>query len=105
MRQITMWKNLAISIAILIAFWASPAMAVFPDCPNDRFEFREIPVGDVTLHVACKGKRGDDKPILIFLHGFPEYWNSWAEVASILSSKFQVLLPDQRGYDLSDKPL
>lgn len=75
------------------------------DCPKDHPDFQEVNVGAVTLHVGCQGKVNDDKPTIIFLHGFPEYWTSWSEVASILATKFRVILVDQRGYDLSDKPL
>jgi len=75
------------------------------DCPKRSLEFREIHVGAVTLHVGCQGKSNADKPTIILLHGFPEYWTSWREVSSILAAKFRVVLPDQRGYDLSDKPL
>jgi len=75
------------------------------DCPKESLEFRRVNVGAVTLHVGCQGKAKDKRPTVIFLHGFPEYWRSWQEVASILATRFRVVLPDQRGYDLSDKPL
>jgi len=75
------------------------------DCPKDRLEFRLVDVGAVTLHVGCQGKTRDNKPTLIFLHGFPESWEGWHEVASILARKFRLVLPDQRGFNLSDKPV
>lgn len=75
------------------------------DCPKNALEFRQVAGGAVSLHVGCQGKAKEDKPTLIFLHGFPEYWVGWREVATILATKFRIALPDQRGYDLSDKPI
>lgn len=101
------WGRVLIVIAVGCASLASHGQTEVwtSDCPTDRPEFRRINVGAVTLHVGCLGIAKDDKPTLVFLHGFPEYWASWEEVASILAKKFRVVLPDQRGYNLSDKPL
>ncbi len=71
------------------------------DCPADEPELRWVDAGEVTLHVACLGSG----PTLVMLHGFPEYWYGGWEVASRLATDFRVLLPDQRGYNLSDKPV
>ncbi len=71
------------------------------DCPPDQPELRMLDVGKVNLHVACIGSG----PTLVMLHGFPEYWYGGWEVARRLAPDFRVLLPDQRGYNLSDKPL
>ena len=38
------------------------------------------------------------------LHGFPEYWAGWADVAERLSDRYHCVLPDQRGYGASSKP-
>lgn len=58
-------------------------------------------VGDVRLHYAESGE-GDD--LVLLLHGFPECWYSWRFQLASLGSRFRVVAPDMRGYNLSDKP-
>jgi pimeloyl-ACP methyl ester carboxylesterase len=44
-------------------------------------------------------------PLVILLHGFPEYRGAWAGLAPVLAAAgFRVVLPDQRGYGFSSKP-
>ncbi|MDX5382616.1 MAG: alpha/beta hydrolase [Rhodobacterales bacterium] len=45
-----------------------------------------------------------DAPILLMLHGFPEYSGAWAELAQRLSDRFRCIAPDQRGYGQSWAP-
>jgi pimeloyl-ACP methyl ester carboxylesterase len=46
-----------------------------------------------------------DNPAIILLHGFPEFWYGWKRVADLLVERgFYCILPDQRGYNLSDTP-
>ena len=60
-------------------------------------------VNGITLHTIEAGDK-DGVPI-IFLHGFPEFWYSWKNQISFFSQKgYQVIVPDQRGYNLSSKP-
>jgi pimeloyl-ACP methyl ester carboxylesterase len=43
--------------------------------------------------------------LVILLHGFPEFWYSWhKQIALLADAGFRVIVPDQRGYNLSDKP-
>lgn len=66
-----------------------------------RFEF--IKTNGITLHVARAGNSED--PLVIFLHGFPEFWISFRkQIDAVIEAGYQVMLPDQRGYNLSDKP-
>jgi pimeloyl-ACP methyl ester carboxylesterase len=57
-------------------------------------------VNGINLHYADAGK-GD---LVIFLHGFPEFWYSWRHQLNALAPQFHVVAPDLRGYNLSDKP-
>ena len=67
------------------------------------FEARSVDVGEVTLHVVFAGPK-DGSPVIL-LHGFPEFWYAWRGPAAVLArAGFRVILPDQRGYNLSDKP-
>jgi pimeloyl-ACP methyl ester carboxylesterase len=62
----------------------------------------EFYTGNATLHYA---EAGDPRrPLLICLHGFPEYWAGWRGVMRELAADFHVVAPNQRGYDRSSKP-
>jgi pimeloyl-ACP methyl ester carboxylesterase len=66
-------------------------------------EHRTIRTNGVNLHVALAGP--DDGPLVILLHGFPEFWYSWrAQIPYLAEQGYRVMVPDQRGYNLSDKP-
>ena len=70
---------------------------------DTAFEARFVEVGDVKLHVVMAGPE-DGEPVLL-LHGFPEFWYAWRGPAAVLArAGFRVIMPDQRGYNLSDKP-
>ncbi len=43
-------------------------------------------------------------PVLLLLHGFPEYGGAWAEFAPLLADRFHCIAPDQRGYGQSWAP-
>lgn len=58
-------------------------------------------IGSVKLHYATAGE-GDR--LVILLHGFPEFWYSWRHQLVDLSENYKVVVPDMRGYNLSDKP-
>src|SRR5690606_15581913 len=43
--------------------------------------------------------------LLVLLHGFPEFSYGWRrQIAPLAQAGFRVVAPDQRGYNLSDKP-
>jgi pimeloyl-ACP methyl ester carboxylesterase len=66
-------------------------------------EFRVLHINGIALHVVLAGP-AKGKP-LIFLHGFPEFWFAWrGQIDHFVSSGYRVIIPDQRGYNLSDKP-
>lgn len=62
-----------------------------------------VETNGVRLHVVQAGPA--DGPLLILLHGFPEFWYGWRhQIATLAEAGFWVWAPDQRGYNLSDKP-
>lgn len=64
---------------------------------------RTIQLGEVRLNVAEAGPA--EGPPAILLHGFPEFWYGWRnQIPALADGGFRVLAPDQRGYNLSDKP-
>ncbi len=59
--------------------------------------------GDVSLHAVAAGPPGG--PAVILLHGFPEFWYGWhRQIEPLAAAGFRVIVPDQRGYNLSSKP-
>lgn len=62
-----------------------------------------IKTNGLTLHVVQAGPA--DGPLVILLHGFPECWYGWKhQIEALAAAGYQVWVPDQRGYNLSDKP-
>jgi pimeloyl-ACP methyl ester carboxylesterase len=58
-------------------------------------------LGDVRLHYVEAGKG----PLVLLLHGFPEFWYGWHnQIPALAAAGFRVVAPDLRGYNLSDKP-
>lgn len=54
------------------------------------------------FHVRHWGDAG--LPVLLMLHGFPEYGGAWADLAPLLAHRFHCIAPDQRGYAQSWAP-
>lgn len=69
----------------------------------DAIEHDYMKTNGITLHVAKQGPK--DGKLVILLHGFPEFWYGWHRQMKDLAGRgFRVWAPDQRGYNLSDKP-
>jgi len=70
---------------------------------NTTYTEQLIPTNGINLHVIQAGPA--DGPLVILLHGFPEFWYGWRHQIDFLAQQgFRVWVPDQRGYNLSDKP-
>jgi epoxide hydrolase 4 len=54
----------------------------------------------VRIHYASIGSG----PLIVMIHGFPDYWYTWRDQMEGLADRYQVVAIDQRGYNLSDKP-
>jgi pimeloyl-ACP methyl ester carboxylesterase len=54
----------------------------------------------VKIHYASVG----EGPLVVMIHGFPDFWYSWREQMNGLKENFQVVAIDQRGYNLSGQP-
>lgn len=69
--------------------------------PSLESEFREV--NGLRLHVVTAGP--DDGPLVVLLHGFPDFWYGWRkQIPALADAGYRVLVPDQRGYNLSEKP-
>lgn len=69
----------------------------------NEVEFRWIETNGIVLHTAVAGP--EDGPLVILLHGFPEFWYGWKhQIGALAGRGYRVMAPDQRGYNVSNKP-
>ena len=67
------------------------------------YDHHDVNTNGIRLHVVQAGPQNG--PLVILLHGFPEFWYGWRHQISYLANAgYRVWVPDQRGYNLSDKP-
>lgn len=59
-----------------------------------------IHTNGINLHYVTQG----EGPLMVFLHGFPEFWYSWRHQIPEFAQDYKVVAPDLRGYNDSDKP-
>lgn len=68
-----------------------------------ELEHSTIETNGIKLHVVQAGPQSGVPVIL--LHGFPEFWYGWRkQIPALAEAGCRVIVPDQRGYNLSDKP-
>ncbi len=67
---------------------------------ESRVEHGYADSNGVKIHYASLGKG----PLIVMIHGFPDYWYTWRNQMEALSANYQAVAIDQRGYNLSDKP-
>ena len=66
----------------------------------DQVEHGYAKNGEVKLHYTAIGQG----PLVIMIHGFPDFWYSWRGVMTELRADYRLVAMDQRGYNQSDKP-
>ena len=86
---------MACHIALLFIFAVSCALAATPPLKHQYAK-----VNGVRLHYVTEGKG----PLIIFLHGFPEFWYEWKDQLAEFGKDHRAVAPDMRGYNLSEKP-
>jgi pimeloyl-ACP methyl ester carboxylesterase len=64
------------------------------------FEHKYADVNNIRLHYVAAGKG----KLIMFLHGFPEFWYEWKNQLAEFGRDYQAVAPDMRGYNLSSKP-
>jgi pimeloyl-ACP methyl ester carboxylesterase len=87
-------------ILLSLALASHPALAARPDL------FQRVGDGyadsnGVRIHYVTLGTRG---PLVVMIHGFPDFWYGWREQMTALAHRYRVVAMDLRGYNLSDKP-
>ncbi len=89
------------SLALAIPVLCAPGLFAQPADVFERVEHGyAVSDGGVKIHYATLGKG----PLVVMIHGFPDFWYSWRHQMAALAESFQVVAIDQRGYNLSDKP-
>ncbi len=68
--------------------------------PAPREDFADV--NGMRLHYVHSG--GSARPLILFAHGFPEFWYAWKNQLAEFGADFHAVAPDMRGYNLSSKP-
>jgi epoxide hydrolase 4 len=84
-----------LSAVLLVVVTAAPAVAADPPLKEGY-----VDSNGVKIHYVEEGKG----PLVVLIHGFPDFWYSWHDQMPALAEHFHVVAIDQRGYNLSDKP-
>lgn len=81
-----------------------PAQALpSPSRTAEPWSHGDAHVNGVRLHYAAAGPA--DGPPVVLLHGFHDFWYTWRhQLPALAAAGFRAVAPDQRGYNLSDKP-
>jgi pimeloyl-ACP methyl ester carboxylesterase len=89
-----------VKIVLATAIGLAAIAGVFgqSDAPAITHEYADV--NGVKLHYVRAG-RG---PVMVFLHGFPEFWYEWKHQLAEFAADHTVVAPDMRGYNLSSKP-
>ncbi len=68
---------------------------------SETWQHRDIITNGIRMHYVMQG----EGPLVVLLHGFPEFWYSWRhQIPALAESGYTVVAPDLRGYNESDKP-
>ena len=89
-------RRSAVAAVLVLSALAGSAAADI----DDRVKHGYADSNGVKIHYASLGSG----PLVIMIHGFPDYWYTWRRQMEGLADRFQVVAIDQRGYNLSDRP-
>jgi epoxide hydrolase 4 len=68
----------------------------------DDFDHDYVRAGNLSMHTVLEGNA--NAPLVVLLHGFPEFWYSWRyQIKPLAEAGYRVVAPDMRGYNLSEK--
>lgn len=93
-------QTMLIVALVLAAVRAAPAQEIsFKDLLDKTTEGFADSDG-VPIHYVTMGQG----PLLIMVHGYPDFWFTWRNQMPALAQKFTVVAVSQRGYNKSGKP-
>jgi len=92
-----LWK-----IAIIVIYWSCFSSVLLAQAVDvrDKVEHHYADNEGVKIHYVSMGKG----PLVLFIHGFPDFWYTWRHQMTALASTHRVVAMDLRGYNLSDQP-
>ncbi|HET9532375.1 MAG TPA: alpha/beta hydrolase [Blastocatellia bacterium] len=93
-------KRSLLALGLAAALTLTGQLALAGSDLDKRVEHGYADSNGVKIHYASLGKG----PLIVMIHGFPDFWYTWRDQMEALSSSHQVVAIDQRGYNLSDKP-
>lgn len=97
-------KTMNLVLAMFIATLLGAPLSIAKDAPPkdlwERVEHHDADSNGVKIHYVALGKG----PLIVMIHGFPDFWYTWRKQMEVLSARYRVIAVDQRGYDLSDRP-
>ncbi len=89
----TLRTTMLLAVCLVVApLWAAPIV--------EKVTHHHAENDGVKIHYVALG----EGPLLVFIHGFPDYWYSWRHQLEALAKDYRVVALDQRGYNQSDKP-
>ncbi|HKV04135.1 MAG TPA: alpha/beta hydrolase [Candidatus Acidoferrales bacterium] len=93
-------KNLRRIAAALLLAGGLALSGIAGDRRAPKFKDQYVKVNGIELHCVTAGKG----PLILFLHGFPEFWYEWKNQLPEFGKDHLAVAPDMRGYNLSEKP-
>ena len=84
----------------LFAAWVAVSFTAGAAHAAEFGRHRFVDSDGVKIHYVTMGKG----PLVVLIHGFPDYWYTWRKQMPALAKHFQVVAIDQRGYNKSDQP-
>jgi epoxide hydrolase 4 len=90
----------ALAALLVIPFLTACAGAAVGADLFEDVESRYADSDGVKIHYAAAGSG----PLVVFIHGFPDFWYSWRHQIEGLRGDYRVAAMDLRGYNLSDQP-
>jgi epoxide hydrolase 4 len=93
-------KTRPFPLAIVLALLSFAAVSAGAADFESKVKQGYVDSNGVKIHYASIGSG----PLIVMIHGFPDYWYTWRKQMEGLSDKYQCVAIDQRGYNLSDKP-
>ncbi len=89
-------ERIITTMLLIASLTATSARA--EDLDSGKHGFAES--GDIKIHYVTMG----EGPLVVMIHGFPDYWYTWRKQMPALAKHYQVVAIDQRGYNKSGQP-
>jgi epoxide hydrolase 4 len=67
---------------------------------TDGWKHDFVEANGIRFHYVTAG----EGPLVLLLHGFPQFWYAWRHQIPALAERFKVVVPDLRGYGDTEKP-